>query len=154
VESLFQDIDFKAKFTRRELEEIFKEFEQQYLEPINAALEMSQISLENLDRILLMGAGTRVPRLQEILGQFFSGFVRRINNRTNTIIILFGYFSKEIGRNLNTDEAVALGAVYQAARESKKFIVKRFDVVDYKPPETESPVKLMDEQEVAQAKTM
>lgn len=64
-----------------------------------------------------MGAGTRVPRIQEMLTKFFDG--------------------KQLSRNLNTDEAVALGAIYQAARESKVFIIKRrFDVIDIQPSQT------------------
>lgn len=35
-----------------------------------------------------------------------------------------------MGKFLNTDEAIALGAVYQAAHLSKGFKVKKFDVRD------------------------
>ena len=61
-----------------------------------------------------------------------------------------------MGRNLNTDEAIALGAVYQAARVSKNFIVKRFDVVDSEPPAppAEEEFKPMSEEEIEQAKTL
>lgn len=36
----------------------------------------------------------------------------------------------ELGKNLNSDEAVALGAVYQAAHLSKGFKVKQFEITD------------------------
>jgi hypoxia up-regulated 1 len=36
-----------------------------------------------------------------------------------------------LGKNLNTDEAPALGAVYQAAFQSKGYKVKKFYVKDY-----------------------
>jgi hypoxia up-regulated 1 len=36
----------------------------------------------------------------------------------------------ELGKNLNTDEAPALGAVYQAAFQSKGYKVKRFYIKD------------------------
>lgn len=55
---------------------------------------------------------------------------------------------------MNTDEAIALGAVYQAARESKNFIVKRFDIADLPPPEQKVQTKAMDEKEIARAKAM
>jgi molecular chaperone DnaK (HSP70) len=75
VECLFQDLDFRAKCTRQELEEIFQAFEPAFLAPIKAAMQMAQLPMEKLERILLMGASTRVPRVQELLGHFFAGFV-------------------------------------------------------------------------------
>jgi hypothetical protein len=55
---------------------------------------------------------------------------------------------------LNTDEAIALGAVYQAARYSKNFIVKRFDVVDAEPPQPSEAVTPMSQEEIDQAMKM
>lgn len=52
-----------------------------------------------------MGAGTRVPKIQEIL--------------TNIV-------KKELGKNINTDEAAVMGAVYKAADISTGFKVKKF----------------------------
>ncbi len=40
------------------------------------------------------------------------------------------YARSELGKNLNTDEAPALGAVYQAAYASKGYKVKKFHVKD------------------------
>ena len=39
-------------------------------------------------------------------------------------------FREELGKSINTDEAAALGAVYQAAHLSKGFKVKKFIVKD------------------------
>ena len=57
-----------------------------------------------------MGAGTRIPKIQEIL--------LTVTGKT------------ELGKSLNTDEAAAIGAVYQAAALSKGFKVKKFGVRD------------------------
>lgn len=54
---------------------MFAEFEKAYLVPIDQALQEAKLTIEQLDRIVLMGSGTRVPRLQEILGQYFNGSV-------------------------------------------------------------------------------
>ncbi|KAI3413289.1 hypothetical protein GPALN_010787 [Globodera pallida] len=108
VESVFEDLDFRTKVTREELEALFHDFESCYLEPISDALRMAGLTVEQLDRVLLMGAGTRVPRLKTILSTFFQG--------------------KELSKQLNTDEAIVLGAVYQAARLIKGFRVKPFEV--------------------------
>ncbi|KAI3413294.1 hypothetical protein GPALN_010792 [Globodera pallida] len=114
VESVFEDLDFRTKVTREELEALFHDFESCYLEPISDALRMAGLTVEQLDRVLLMGAGTRVPRLQTILSTFFQG--------------------KELSKQLNTDEAIVLGAVYQAARLIKDFRVKPFEVKELFPP--------------------
>ena len=148
VECLFQDLDFRTKCTRQELEEMFKEFEPRLLEPVKSALKMANLSVDKLDRILLMGAGTRVPRLQELLGQFFNGLF--------LLFCLEDVFLLQKGTEPQFEHrrAIALGAVYQAARESKNFIVKRFDVVDSPLPQQKVQVKAMDEKEVARAKAM
>ena len=56
-----------------------------------------------------MGAGTRVPKVQELLHAFVD---------------------RELGKNLNTDEASAMGAVYRAADLSTGFKVKKFITKD------------------------
>lgn len=150
IESVFQDLDFRIKVTRNELERMFAEFEQAYLTPIEMALQRANTTMENLERILLMGAGTRVPRLQHILGHFFERF-----GIVNFFKMHCNFYSKQLSHNLNTDEAIALGAIYHAARVSKSFRVKRFDVVDQPIVEEEQPsVKPMDEEEIAQAKAL
>jgi hypothetical protein len=83
------------------------------------------------------------------------------------ILIINPTYSKELSRNLNTDEAIALGAIYHGARQSKNFLVKRFDVVDIgvakegedqqeqQPAEGgEEQVKPMDEKAIADAKAL
>jgi len=55
--------------------------------------------------VILVGGGSRVPKVQEILTQFVG---------------------RELGKNLNTDESAAMGAVYKAADLSSGFKVKKF----------------------------
>ncbi len=45
-------------------------------------------------QVILIGGGSRVPRVQEILTE---------------------YVGRELGKNMNTDESAAMGAVYKAA---------------------------------------
>ncbi|KJH43943.1 DnaK family protein [Dictyocaulus viviparus] len=108
IESLHEDENFRAKVTRDELEEMIADMEPRVLQPIKSALAMAGKSIEEVDQFVLMGAGTRVPKIQDFL---------------KTILK-----EKEIGRFLNTDEAIALGAVYQAAELSKSFKVLPFSV--------------------------
>lgn len=45
-------------------------------QPIKDALYMAETSIENIDQVVLMGAGTRVPKVQEILTKAIGGKVR------------------------------------------------------------------------------
>jgi hypoxia up-regulated 1 len=56
-------------------------------------------------QVILVGAGTRVPKVQDKL---------------NEIVAM------ELGKSINTDEAAAMGAVYKAADLSNGFKVKKF----------------------------
>ncbi|VDM74750.1 unnamed protein product [Strongylus vulgaris] len=108
VESLHEEQNFRAKVTREELEEMIADLEPRFIQPIKDALAMAGKTIDEIDQFVLMGGGTRIPKIQEVLKTVLNG--------------------KEIGHFLNTDEAIALGAVYQAADLSKSFKVLPFAV--------------------------
>ena len=64
------------------------------------------MTMQEISELVLMGAGTRVPKIQEVLHTYLNG--------------------AELGKSLNTDEAAAMGAVYKAADLSSGFKVKKF----------------------------
>ncbi|XP_052061435.1 hypoxia up-regulated protein 1-like isoform X3 [Mytilus californianus] len=108
VEGLLEEIDFKTKVTREELEELSKDLFEKVTQPIEEALKVSQITLGEIKDVILMGGGTRIPKVQEILKKYLG--------------------RSELGKSINTDEAAAMGAVYQAAYLGKGFKVKTFGV--------------------------
>ncbi|KAK3107370.1 hypothetical protein FSP39_012931 [Pinctada imbricata] len=108
VEGLLEDIDFKAKVSREEFEEMNKDLFERALNPIKDALKVSQITLGEISDVILMGGGTRVPKIQDLLLKFLG--------------------RSGLGKSINTDEAAALGAVYHAAHLGKGFKVKKFGV--------------------------
>ncbi|TKR60474.1 hypothetical protein L596_027716 [Steinernema carpocapsae] len=108
IENVFDEQDFRVKVTREQLHEMMTDLEPRFIQPVMDALKMAEMGIEQIDQVVLMGAGTRVPRIQVLIQEFFKG--------------------KELGRFLNTDEAIALGAVYQAAHLSKGFKVMKFGV--------------------------
>lgn len=111
VESLMDDVDFKTQVTRAEFEKMCEDLFERVAKPIKDALITSEISDSNdIASVILVGGMTRTPLVQDIL--------------------LKTTGKKELGKNLNTDEATALGAVYQAAYESKGYKVKRFYIKD------------------------
>lgn len=65
--------------------------------------------MDAISQVVLVGAATRMPKIQEHLSQ---------------------YLTVELSKNINTDEAAVLGAVYKAADLSKGFKVKKFVTKD------------------------
>uniref|UniRef100_A0A8R1HWB9 Hypoxia up-regulated protein 1 n=1 Tax=Caenorhabditis japonica TaxID=281687 RepID=A0A8R1HWB9_CAEJA len=108
IESAHEDIDAKIRVYREDFNQLIADLEPRFGEPIEQALRMAQIPIEDVDQFVLMGAGTRVPKVQEVVQKSIG--------------------TKEIGRFLNTDEAVAMGALFQAAHLSKGFKVKAFNI--------------------------
>ncbi|XP_027886974.1 hypoxia up-regulated protein 1 isoform X1 [Xiphophorus couchianus] len=110
VEGLMDDIDFKAKVTRVEFEELCSDLFERVPGPVQEALTAADMKLEDIEQVILVGGATRVPKVQEVL--------------------LKAVGKMELGKNINADEAAAMGAVYQAAALSKAFKVKPFLIRD------------------------
>ncbi|XP_064835086.1 hypoxia up-regulated protein 1-like isoform X3 [Oncorhynchus masou masou] len=106
VEGLLDDIDFKAKVTRVEFETLCADLFERVPGPVQDALSSAEMSLDEIEQVILVGGSTRVPKVQEVL--------------------LKAVGKEELGKNLNADEAAAMGAVYQAAALSKAFKVQPF----------------------------
>ena len=60
------------------------------MQPIENALNDAKMKKEDIHHVILVGGSTRIPKIQEILTDFFNG--------------------KELTKRINTDEAVAYGA--------------------------------------------
>ncbi|KGL82593.1 Hypoxia up-regulated protein 1, partial [Tinamus guttatus] len=110
IEGLLDDIDFKAKVSRQEFEDLCSDLFQRVPGPVQQALSSAEMDLGGIDQVILVGGATRVPKVQEVL--------------------LKAVGKEELGKNINADEAAAMGAVYQAAALSKAFKVKPFVVRD------------------------
>uniref|UniRef100_A0A8C7YZH3 Hypoxia up-regulated protein 1 n=1 Tax=Oryzias sinensis TaxID=183150 RepID=A0A8C7YZH3_9TELE len=110
VEGLMDDIDFKSKVTRAEFEELCSDLFERVPRPLHDALETADLKLDDIELVILVGGSTRVPKVQEVL--------------------LKATGKEELGKNINADEAAAMGAVYQAAVLSKAFKVKPFLIRD------------------------
>ena len=95
VDSLYEGIDFFTSITRARFESLCLHLFQRCIEPVNKVLRDSGISKSNVDEIVLVGGSTRIPRIQEMLSEFFNG--------------------KGLSKSINPDEAVAHGAAAQAA---------------------------------------
>lgn len=109
IENVMEDIDFKLKVTRDKLLELIDDMLPRVTQPVEKALATSSMSMENIDQVIIIGGGSRIPKVQELLT---------------------AYVGKELGKNLNADEAAALGSVYRTADISSGFKVKKFITKD------------------------
>merc|ERR1711892_699333 len=109
IENVMEDIDFKVPMSRDKLMELSTDLMDRVTGPVEKALTTASMSIENIDQVILVGGGTRVPRVQELLAE---------------------YVGQELGKSLNTDEAAAMGAGYRSADISTGFKVKKFLMKD------------------------
>ncbi len=81
------------KLTRAKFESLVDDLIQRTIEPCKAALKDAGLKAGEIDEVILVGGQTRMPKVQEIVKQFFG---------------------KEPHKGVNPDEVVALGAAIQA----------------------------------------
>lgn len=82
------------KLTRAKLESLVDDLVQRTLEPLKKALADADLSVSDINEIILVGGQTRMPKVQEAVTAFFG---------------------KEPRKDVNPDEAVAVGAAIQGA---------------------------------------
>jgi len=95
IDSLFDGIDFNSVITRARFEDLNMDYFRKCMEPVEKVLKDSKLSKSQVHEIVLVGGSTRIPKVQELLVEFFNG--------------------KELNKSINPDEAVAFGATVQAA---------------------------------------
>ncbi|EFC38218.1 hypothetical protein NAEGRDRAFT_83309 [Naegleria gruberi] len=94
IESLHDGIDFSTKLTRAKFEQLNNDLFVKTLKPVEQVLRDSKLSKEDVQEIVLVGGSTRIPKVQQLLVDFFNG--------------------KKPKQGINPDEAVAAGAAIQA----------------------------------------
>ncbi len=85
---------FVQKITRAKLEGLVEDLVEKSLKPMQLALDDAKLSINDINEVLLVGGQTRMPLVQE-----------KVKN----------FFGKEAKKDLNPDEAVALGAAIQGS---------------------------------------
>ncbi|CAO3565139.1 unnamed protein product [Mortierella alpina] len=110
VENLMEDTDFKVKVTRAELEALSKDLLTRVRGPIDAALAEGNKTLAEIQSLVLVGGGVRIPSVQANLAAIVG--------------------ENNIAKNVNMDEAAVMGAVFRAASLSKQFKVKEVRLKD------------------------
>jgi heat shock protein 5 len=93
IEALFEGHDFSETLTRAKFEELNNDLFKKTLDPVKLVMDDSGLKKSQVDEIVLVGGSTRIPKIQQLIKDFFNG--------------------KEPNRGINPDEAVAYGAAVQ-----------------------------------------
>lgn len=93
VEGLLDGEDFSETLTRARFEELNNHHFKKTLSPVSQVLKDKGMKKSEIDEIVLVGGSTRIPKVQQLIKDFFNG--------------------KEPSRGINPDEAVAYGAAVQ-----------------------------------------
>ncbi|CAF4657361.1 unnamed protein product, partial [Rotaria sp. Silwood2] len=100
IDSLHEGIDFYWTITRECFEELNIDLFRSTIEPIEKALGDAKMDKASIHEIILVGGSTRIPKVQQILQDFFNG--------------------KQLNRSMELDEAVAYGAAVLTGDKSEE----------------------------------
>ena len=85
-------INFETSLTRAKFEELTNDLSESTLEPVRKALKDAKLTAKDIDKVLLVGGSTRIPKIQELVQK---------------------ELGKEPSKGVNPDEVVAMGAAIQ-----------------------------------------
>ncbi|PFH49300.1 hypothetical protein AMATHDRAFT_63428 [Amanita thiersii Skay4041] len=92
IESFEDGNDFSETLTRAKFEELNMDLFRKTMKPVEQVLKDTNVKKEDIDEVVLVGGSTRIPKVQQLLKE---------------------YFGKEPSKGINPDEAVAYGAAVQ-----------------------------------------
>ncbi|KAI5849792.1 heat shock protein 70 family [Tricharina praecox] len=93
IEAFHDGKDFSETLTRAKFEELNLDLFKKTLKPVEQVLKDAKVKREDVDDIVLVGGSTRIPKVQQLLEEYFKG--------------------KKASKGINPDEAVAYGAAVQ-----------------------------------------
>ncbi|KAL3809564.1 hypothetical protein ACJIZ3_000114 [Penstemon smallii] len=95
IDCLYNEVDLYSKISRARFEELNMDLFKKCTELVEKCLRDANMDKNSVHDVVLVGGSTRIPKVQQLLQDFFNG--------------------KELCKNINPDEAVAYGAAVQAA---------------------------------------
>ncbi|XP_073121673.1 heat shock cognate 70 kDa protein-like [Henckelia pumila] len=95
VECLYGGIDFESTITRAKFEELNMDLFDECIGHVEKCLKDAKMGKKSIHDVVLVGGSTRIPKVQQLLQDFFNG--------------------KVLCKSIHPDEAVAYGAAVQAA---------------------------------------
>jgi molecular chaperone DnaK len=85
-------LHLEVTLTRAKFDDLVRDLVDSTLEPVRKALSDAKLSAKDIDKVLLVGGSTRIPRVQELIEK---------------------ELQKEPNKSVNPDEVVAMGAAIQ-----------------------------------------
>ncbi|KAI4456469.1 heat shock protein 70kda [Holotrichia oblita] len=95
IDSLIDGVHFDEILTRDKFNKLNSNLFESTLQPVMQVLHAAQINKQDVDKVVMVGGSSRIPKLRNLLEQFFDG--------------------KDIHTSINPDEVVAYGASIYAA---------------------------------------
>ena len=95
IDDLAPGYDLQETLTRARFEELNNDLFKKTLGVVEHVMKRAKLSKSEVDEVVLVGGSTRIPKVQELLSDYFGG--------------------KELSKSINPDEAVAYGAAVQGA---------------------------------------
>ena len=95
IDALYEGVDCNVTITRAKFEDLCGHYFKLGMEPVEQVLRDAKKSKSQVDEIVLVGGSTRVPKVQQLLSEFFNG--------------------KQLNKSIDPDTVVAAGAALQAA---------------------------------------
>lgn len=95
IDGIMDGVDFNTQITRAKFEQLNMAQFKKTLAVVDKVLSDAKCSKSAVNEIVLVGGSTRIPKVQEMLSEYFNG--------------------KDLCNKVNPDEAVAFGATVQAA---------------------------------------
>ena len=85
-------VSYETSLTRAKFEELIDDLLESTMEPVRKALKDAKLKASDIDKVLLVGGSTRIPKVQELVKK---------------------ELGKEPSKGVNPDEVVAMGAAIQ-----------------------------------------
>ena len=115
VDALMDGEELNLILTRSKFEDICIDLFKKCIPPLENVIKDGKLSKSQIDEVVLVGGSTRIPKIQQMVQDFFNG--------------------KEPNKSINPDEAVAYGAAVQAAvlTDVKDENIEKLILVDVAP---------------------
>jgi heat shock protein 1/8 len=95
INSFYEGQDLSVTVSRAKFEAMNSSLFENILKPVEMVLSEAKVKKSEVDHVILVGGSSKIPKIQNILSQFFGG--------------------KKLNHTVNPDEAIAYGATLQAA---------------------------------------
>ena len=115
INNFYNKKDINQKISKSIFEELCDDLFKKLEKPLKDALTLAKLTKENIKEVVLVGGSTRIPKIKDILTEFFK--------------------NAKINDSINPDETVAYGATLMAAKIliKKETLTSEFNLMDITP---------------------